>query len=107
MTDKANEIPIVSNDSDAQLMLAFQQGDSSAFESLLRRNYRNVLNFIYRFMGRRDIAEDLTHEVFLEGLSERFRLRAPLPFPYMALHDRQKPLPERTAAQITPDAIIG
>ncbi len=65
MTDKANEIPIVSNDSDAQLMLAFQQGDSSAFESLLRRNYRNVLNFIYRFMGRRDIAEDLTHEVFL------------------------------------------
>jgi RNA polymerase sigma-70 factor (ECF subfamily) len=65
VTDQVNEIPIASHDPDAQLMLAFQKGDVSAFETLLRRNYRNVLNFIYRFIGRRDIAEDLTHEVFL------------------------------------------
>lgn len=62
-------------------MLAFQKGELSAFEALLRRNYRNVLNFTYRFMGRRDIAEDLTHEVFLRvyqnsaGYEPRSRFR--------------------------------
>lgn len=81
MTDQVNEILIASHDSDAQLMLAFQKGDLSAFEALLRRNYRNVLNFTYRFMGRRDIAEDLTHEVFLRvyqntaGYEPRSRFR--------------------------------
>jgi RNA polymerase sigma-70 factor (ECF subfamily) len=81
VTDQVNEIRFVSHDSDAQLMLAFQKGELSAFEALLRRNYRNVLNFTYRFMGRRDIAEDLTHEVFLRvyqnsaGYEPRSRFR--------------------------------
>jgi len=60
-----------SDDPDAQLMLAFQKGDASAFDSLLRRNYRSLLNFIYRIMGRRDIAEDLTHEVFIRVYRRR------------------------------------
>jgi hypothetical protein len=64
MAEQENEANNIPEDPDAQLMLAFQKGGASAFEALLRRNYRNVLNFIYRFMGRRDIAEDLTHEVF-------------------------------------------
>jgi RNA polymerase sigma-70 factor (ECF subfamily) len=81
LIDQPKDIPIASHDPDAQLMLAFQKGDASAFESLLRRNYRNVLNFIYRFMGRREIAEDLTHEVFLRvyqntaGYEPRSRFR--------------------------------
>lgn len=68
-------------DPDVALMLAFKNGDKSAFEALLRKHYRNVLNFSYRFLGRRDLAEDLTHEVFLRvyrnpaGYEPRSRFR--------------------------------
>jgi len=53
-------------DPDVRLMLAFKHGDPAAFEELLRRHFRGVLNFVYRFIGRRDIAEELTHEVFIK-----------------------------------------
>lgn len=59
--------PEAPEDPDIQLMLAFQKGEKSAFEALLRKHYRNVLNFCYRFLGRRDSAEDITHEVFLKA----------------------------------------
>jgi RNA polymerase sigma-70 factor (ECF subfamily) len=68
-------------DPDIHLMLSFKNGDKSAFEALLRKHYRNVLNFSYRFLGRRDLAEDLTHEVFLRvyqnpaGYEPRSRFR--------------------------------
>lgn len=41
------------------------RGDRHAFEILVRRHQRSVLNFIYRFMGDRIEAEDLAQEVFL------------------------------------------
>ncbi len=53
-------------DPDVRLMLAFKRGEKAAFEELLRRHFRRVLNFVYRFVGRRDIAEELTHEIFLK-----------------------------------------
>ena len=40
-------------------------GDKRAFEVLIHRHQRSVLNFIFRFMGNRTDAEDLTQEVFL------------------------------------------
>ena len=36
-----------------------------AFEVLIHRHQRSVLNFIFRFMGNHTDAEDLTQEVFL------------------------------------------
>jgi RNA polymerase sigma-70 factor (ECF subfamily) len=39
--------------------------DNYAFETLVHRHQRPVLNFIYRFMGDHIEAEDLTQEVFL------------------------------------------
>lgn len=39
--------------------------DKYAFETLVRRHQRSVLNFIYRFLGDHIEAEDLTQEVFL------------------------------------------
>src|SRR3989338_4752249 len=47
-------------------MLQFQKGEKAAFEKLMERNYKRVLNFIYRFVGRQEIAEDLTQEVFIK-----------------------------------------
>jgi RNA polymerase sigma-70 factor, ECF subfamily len=40
-------------------------GNKHAFEVLIHRHQRSVLNFIFRFMGNRSDAEDLTQEVFL------------------------------------------
>lgn len=54
------------SDSDAQLVLAFRNGDESAFEALYERHHRAVLNVAYRFLGDRDAAEDLAQEVFLK-----------------------------------------
>jgi len=52
-------------DEDAQLMLDFQRGDSSAFDGLVRKYHVQVINIIYRFLGRSDAAEDLAQDVFL------------------------------------------
>ena len=43
------------------------RGDSRAFEILVRRHQRSVLNFIYRFIGDRIEAEDLAQKVFLSA----------------------------------------
>ena len=40
-------------------------GDKHAFEALVYRHQRQVLNFIFRFLGDQTEAEDLTQEVFL------------------------------------------
>ncbi len=42
------------------------RGDRHAFEILVRRHQRSILNFIYRFIGDRIEAEDLAQEVFLK-----------------------------------------
>ena len=47
------------------LMCRVTTGDKRAFEVLIHRHQRPVLNFICRFMGNRTDAEDLTQEVFL------------------------------------------
>jgi RNA polymerase sigma-70 factor (ECF subfamily) len=45
------------------LMYRVKSGDKHAFETLVYRHQRPVLNFIFRFMGDPTEAEDLTHEV--------------------------------------------
>lgn len=47
------------------LMCRIKSGDKHAFETLVYRHQRPVLNFIFRFMGDSAEAEDLTQEVFL------------------------------------------
>lgn len=51
--------------SDEDLMLSIKDGDSTAFEILTKRHYTNTLNFIYRFVSDRALAEDLCQETFL------------------------------------------
>ena len=52
-------------DPDAQLMLRFQAGDLRAFESLFARHSRAMVNFAYRFLRNREVAEELAQEIFL------------------------------------------
>ncbi len=50
---------------DEALMLAHGEGDEVAYAQLVQRHQRGVLNFIYRMVQNRQIAEELSQEVFL------------------------------------------
>jgi len=52
-------------EADEDLMLRYQNGEVRAFEILLTRHRRPIFNFILRFVGARDRAEDLMQETFL------------------------------------------
>jgi RNA polymerase sigma-70 factor, ECF subfamily len=51
--------------SDEALMEAYQQGDTRAFDRLLKKHRRPVFNFLRRQVGNEAMAEDLMQEVFL------------------------------------------
>ncbi|MBI5091926.1 MAG: sigma-70 family RNA polymerase sigma factor [Candidatus Hydrogenedentes bacterium] len=50
---------------DEDLMLDHAQGVVEAFEELVRRHQKGVLNYTFRMVQNRQIAEELTQEVFI------------------------------------------
>ena len=50
---------------DETLMLEHGTGSEEAFAELVRRHERGVLNYFYRMLQNRQVAEELTQEVFL------------------------------------------
>lgn len=55
-----------SKQTDEELMLAFQKGDMRSFEELIKRHQTGVYNFIYRFFGNRETAQEVFQEVFIK-----------------------------------------
>ena len=53
------------DEADEDLMVQYQRGEVRAFEILLQRHRRPVYNFILRFVGDKETAEDLLQEAFL------------------------------------------
>jgi len=53
-------------DPDHDLVDRVLGGDRQAFASLLARHQKRIFNFMYRMVGERGAAEDLTQEVFLK-----------------------------------------
>ncbi len=53
------------DEADEALMIRYQNGEVRAFEILLERHRRPVYNFILRFVGSRELAEDLIQDTFL------------------------------------------
>jgi len=51
--------------SSEELMARIAEGDDEAFEILVNHHQTSVLNLIYRFVGDRTQAKDLSQEVFL------------------------------------------
>ena len=51
--------------SSEDLMARIVKGDAEAFEILVNRHQTSVLNLIYRFIGDRTQAKDLSQEVFI------------------------------------------
>lgn len=56
-------------------MLELKKGDRDAFEILMRKYYPRILNFVYRFLGNRQRAEDLTQDVFMKVYKNARRYR--------------------------------
>lgn len=52
-------------ENDIELMVRVKAGDDSAFTELMRRHYKGVVNYIYKFTNNRETSEDLAQEVFL------------------------------------------
>lgn len=50
---------------DSGLVAAYLEGRSEAFDELVRRYQKRLLNFVYRTIGDRERAEDLVQEVFI------------------------------------------
>ena len=59
----------------AELMVAFQQGDGAAFEQLLDKYHRPIVNFIYKIVNNSAEAEELAQEVFLRIHRSRHKYR--------------------------------
>jgi RNA polymerase sigma-70 factor, ECF subfamily len=62
-------------DSDIELMLRAKSGDDGAFSELMRRHYKGVVNYIYRYTNLKENSEDLAQEVFLRIYRSRKHYR--------------------------------
>lgn len=58
-----NGIPFMNTD--AELMLEVKGGDKAAFEELVRRHHRGLVNFFYRLAYDTQLAEDFAQETFM------------------------------------------
>ena len=56
---------MTTQDADEDLMVRYQQGEVRAFEILLGRHRKTVFNFILRYVGDKETAEDLLQETFM------------------------------------------
>jgi len=57
--------------SDEDLIERFQNGDVYAFDLIVKRYKNQLLNFVYRFLGNAEEAEDLVQETFLRVYRNR------------------------------------
>ena len=67
-------------DDDAKLMERVRDGDEAAFDALMNRYKKPVLNFIYRMVRDASVAEELAQEVFVKIYMARHRYRATAKF---------------------------
>jgi RNA polymerase sigma-70 factor (ECF subfamily) len=56
---------MITDTADEDLMVMYQRGEVRAFEILLARHRKPVYNFILRFLGDKETAEDLLQEAFM------------------------------------------
>jgi len=72
-------IPDLDGTPDERLVDEALAGDRDAFGALVQRHQRGLINYIFRLVGSRDVASDLSQEVFLkvfvslESFDSRYR----------------------------------
>ncbi len=66
---------VVGEDEDAALVDRLRSGDLTAFEAVYERWHRRIYAFLYRLLLRRDLAEDLSQEVWVRFATAAYGLR--------------------------------
>lgn len=66
--------------SDAAVMLRVAAGDEAAFNYLVQKYHRSMINFLYRMVHSQAVAEELAQEVFLRVYRSRESYRAEAKF---------------------------
>jgi RNA polymerase sigma-70 factor (ECF subfamily) len=66
MSDDASEGKLVTTLSDTILLERLRQGDEASFEVLFYRHYDRIYGLLFRLLGNRTEAEDVTQELFLK-----------------------------------------
>ncbi|MBI2952302.1 sigma-70 family RNA polymerase sigma factor [bacterium] len=62
--------------SDSDVLADVMAGDVEAFEKIVDRHKNRLFNFVYRFVGDRETAEDIVQETFLRAFRRRKEYRA-------------------------------
>lgn len=70
--EDAEEDPVTAL-SDSALVERMSRGDTASFETLFYRHYDRVYGLLFRLLGNRVEAEDMTQEVFMKLYQQRFR----------------------------------
>lgn len=60
-------------DPDIALMLRFQKGDEAAFEELVHKHTRALLNLVFRYLGDASRAEDVAQDIFVKVYRARMK----------------------------------
>lgn len=70
--------PQYANDVDLKLMMRVKAGDDEAFNALMKRQEKTVVNLVYRFTANKEVTHDLAQEVFMRlyRAAPRFEPRA-------------------------------
>ena len=63
---------MVSTASDNALIERIREGDTTSFDTLFHRHYDRVYGLLFRLVGNRVEAEDITQEVFLKLYNHAF-----------------------------------
>ena len=61
----SSDTPLIEDIPNEELMLQHGQGSEEAFTELLKRHQKGVLNYVYRMIQNRHVAEEITQDVFL------------------------------------------
>jgi len=69
----SNGRPEAPSPSDEALMASFRHGDARAFEVLVSRHRRGLLNFLLRSVGNQSRAEELLQDVFIRVIRAKGR----------------------------------
>ena len=67
-----SKVSLLTSISEAMLLQRVGRGDAEAFEAIFNAHYDRVYGLLFRLVGNRGEAEDLTQEVFLKLYQTRF-----------------------------------
>lgn len=71
--NESDSLPRHRDETDEKLMLRVGQGESAAFNELVRRYTKRMINLAYQITGDRSLAEDIAQETFFRAYKSAAR----------------------------------